>query len=144
MKLEYRKSTPARAQTWFAQFPPRQAQQLLDQLSKWHAEISEASVLGTDRDRDLWQIATEPDAKTWHRAQQHRNQPNTMLSVLAGAIEKLRSGYDLTEKQLDHVQKISAVMHHYGAPRLEITEAKSQQHRGHSLQDLRDQLFYYG
>lgn len=144
MKLEYRKSTPTGARTWFAQFPPRQHQQLLAQLSLWWAEISEASVQGTDRDRDLWQIATEPDAKTWHRAQQHRNQPNTMLSVLAGAVSKLRSGNDLTEKQLDHVQKISAVMHHYGAPRLEITEARSQQHRPGSLQDLRDNLFYYG
>lgn len=144
MKLEYRQSRPPGARTWFARFPPRQHQQLLDQLIRWQSEICEASVQGTEQDRSLWSIACAADRDIWHRAQQHRNQPNTMLSVLAGAIDKLRRGGDLTEKQLGHVRDICTIMHHHGRPQVTITAATEVSGSGRGLQDLRDRLFYYG
>lgn len=140
MQLEYRKSQPPTARTWFAVFTTADSQALLQRLRSWHHEISEASTQGTDRDRELWSVATAPDSESWHRAQQHRNQANTLLSVLSGSIQKLESGGDLTAKQLDHVEKISRVMHHFGSPLITVRELTPAQPQ--TLQDLRDSLFY--
>ena len=140
MHIEYRKSQPPTARTWFAVFQPQDSQALLTRLRSWHHEISEASTQGTDRDRELWSVATTADSELWHRAQQHRNQANTLLSVLSGSIQKLAAGGDLTQKQLDHVEKISRVMHHFGSPLISIREHTPRQPQ--TMQQLRDSLFY--
>lgn len=144
MKFTYRRTHPQTSRTWFAQFPPHQHSALLTQLISWSVKISEASVLGTDQDRELWRTATDPDHKLWHRAQQHRNQPNTMLSVLAGSIDKLQRGADLTEKQLRHCENIALVMHHFGSELVEFTEVTAPVRSQSGLNDLRDNLFYCG
>lgn len=142
MKIEYRKDYPQTARTWFAKFPVSQTQPVLDRLERWQLEIAEASVQGTDRDSAIWEIATTPSKEDWHRAQQHRNQPNTMMSVLAGAISKLRSGGDLTEKQLGHVSKIAEIMHiATGCELWEFLPVDQFTKTGNTLQDLQNRLF---
>lgn len=84
--------------------------QILDQLIKWQNTICEASVQGTDLDREIWSVATTPCKDSWGRAQRHRNKINTMMSALAGAIDKLRSGGDPTEKQAENIKNIAEIM----------------------------------
>lgn len=110
MKIIYKKLTPATARCWFARFEPHTCTQILDQLHRWQAQAAEASVLGTDQDRELWRTVTQAERAVWGVSSQHGHRANTMLSVLAGAVSKLRAGHDLTEKQLTHVTRISQVM----------------------------------
>jgi len=142
MKIQYRQDQPLTAKTWFAKFPVGVSGQIQHELEAWQQMISEASVQGTEDDRELWTAAIQPEKSLWGRAQLHRNQANTMLSVLAGAIGKLRSGGDLTAKQLDHVITISQVM-------TQITKTtpwtfdkvKSFAASGRPLEDLQNRLF---
>lgn len=142
MIIEYRRSQPTTARTWFAQFRIRDRQHIQNQLEQWQLMISESSVQGTEKDRELWSVATAPDLELWHRAQRHRNQSNTMLSVLAGAVSKLRSNGDLTAKQLDHVQKICDVMAYFTqAIPIKFTLVQEFTATGDRLEDLRARLF---
>lgn len=142
MKIEYRKDQPLTAKTWFAKFPIKQQPEVLRQLTEWLLIISEASVQGTDTDRELWRDSTTPDKELWRRSQEHRNQPNTMLSVLAGAVAKLRSGGDLTEKQLANVKNIAVVMAHYtGKTAWEFQEVQEFTRTGRPLEDLQNRFF---
>ena len=142
MRIQYKQDMPLTARTWFAKFPVGVSEQIQRQLEQWQQMISEASVQGTEQDRELWSAATQAEKSLWGRAQLHRNQANTMLSVLAGAIGKLRSGGDLTAKQLDHVITITQVM-------TEITKTtpwrfdlvKSFAASGRPLEDLQNRLF---
>jgi hypothetical protein len=142
MKIEYRKDQPPTARTWFAKFPIKTTPKVLNQLTEWLLVISEASVQGTDKDRNLWRDATTPDKELWRRSQEHRNQPNTMISVLAGAISKMRGGGDLTEKQLENVKNIAVVMAHYThQTEWQFQAVDEFTKSGNSVQDLQDRLF---
>ena len=142
MQLEYRRSEPKTARTWFAVLTPRSQQQLLKHLEQCLLDIAEASVQGTDLDQKLWSAATLANTEIWHRAQQHRNQANTMVSVLAGAISKLRSGGDLTAKQLQHIKTVLDVMTLVRGDALwDFQEVKEYSQTGRTLEDLQNKLF---
>ena len=113
MKVSYtkdRKDLEKKARTWFSKFDQFTTDRVLSKCTEWHNQIAEASTLGTATDREIWQTATLPDREFWGVASRHQNAPNTLLSVLAGVIAKLRSGGDLTEKQLENLKKIAEVM----------------------------------
>ena len=142
MKIQYRKDQPLTAKTWFAKFPTKDTPKVLKQLTDWLVLIGEASVQGTENDRELWRDATTPDKELWRRSQEHRNQPNTMISVLSGAIEKLLQPGDLTEKQLENVKNIALVMAHYtNTTPWTFEEVKSFAPSGSPIQDLQNRLF---
>jgi len=143
VKIQYKRFETANATTWFAVMRKKDTDLVRQQLERWQCQISEASVQGTDIDQELWAVATTPDKEIWHRAQQHRNQPNTMISVLAGAIDKLRGGGDLTAKQLGHVIKISEIMKYFNANDSQVTFEQVDQFAlsGNAVQDLQDRLF---
>ena len=142
MKIEYRRDQPATARTWFAKFPIKTTPQVLNQLTEWLLTIAEASVQGTDLDRELWRDATTPDKELWRRSQEHRNQPNTMISVLSGAVSKMRGGGDLTEKQLANVKNIATVMAHYtGQTAWTFQEVTEFSKTGRPLEDLQNKFF---
>lgn len=126
MRITYSWDHPARSRTPFQKYHARTRDQILDQLIKWQNRIGEASTLGTDLDREIWSTATEPN-DLWGRAQRHRNQLNTMMSVMAGAIDKLRSGGDLTERQAENVVNIAEIMNTLmGTPQWEWHQLGSQ------------------
>lgn len=142
MKIEYRKDHPATARTWFAKFPIKSTPQVLNQLTEWLLAIAEASVQGTDKDRELWRDAVTPDKALWRRSQEHRNQPNTMISVLSGAVSKMRGGGDLTEKQLANVKNIATVMaYHTGQTPWTFQEVTEFTKTGRPLEDLQNKFF---
>ena len=142
MLIEYRKDQPPTAKTWFAKITPRSQAQVQAHLEQVLLDIAEASVQGSDLDQKLWQAATFSNKEIWHRAQQHRNQANTMVSVLAGAISKMRRGGDLTAKQLQHIKTVLDVMTLVrGDPVWDFQEVKEFSQTGNPIQDLQNKLF---
>jgi hypothetical protein len=143
MLIEYRKSQPPTAKTWFAKLTPNTHQQLQSHLEQLLLDIAESSVQGTKPDQKLWTAAVLADQELWHRAQQHGNQANTMVSIMAGAISKLRSGGDLTAKQLQHIETALTVFSMIrGDQAWQFVEVEQYSSTGNSLQDLRNRLFY--
>lgn len=113
MKVSYtkdRKDLERRARTWFSKFDRFTTDRVLAKSTEWMNQIAEASVQGTAKDIEIWSTAIQPDREFWGVASRHQNAANTLMSVLAGIISKLRSGGDLTEKQLDNLKKIAEVM----------------------------------
>lgn len=142
MKIEYRRDQPLTARTWFAKITPQNSQRLQRHLEQVLLDIAESSVQGTDLDKKLWEAATFSNKEIWRRAQQHRNQANTMMSVLAGAISKLRGGGDLTAKQLQHIKTVLDVLVIVrGDPEWQFVEVTEYSPTGNTLQDLQNKLF---
>lgn len=142
MQIEYRKDQPTTARTWFAKITPRSEQELLKHLERCLLDIAEASVQGTELDRKLWAAATFSNKEIWHKAQQHRNQANTLISVLAGSISKIRNGGDLTAKQLQHIKTVLDVLTIVrGDPTWDFVEVTEYTKTGDTLQDLQNRLF---
>lgn len=142
MQIEYRKDQPTTARTWFAKIAPRSEQELLKHLERCLLDIAEASVQGTELDRKLWEAATFSNKEIWHKAQQHRNQANTLISVLAGSISKIRNGGDLTAKQLQHIKTVLDVLTIVrGDPTWDFVEVTEYAKTGNTLQDLQNRLF---
>ena len=142
MLIEYRKSQPATARTWYAKIAPHKQALLLAHLEQCLLDIAESSVQGTDLDYKLWSAATTASKTVWNRAQQHRNGANTMVSVLAGAISKMRRGGDLTAKQLQHIKTVLDVMTLVrGDPVWDFQEVKEFSQTGNPIQDLQNKLF---
>jgi hypothetical protein len=142
MLIEYRRLEPTTAKTWFAKLTPRTQAQLQAHLEQVLLDIAESSVQGTDLDQQLWQAATFSNKDIWHRAQQHRNQANTMISVLAGAISKMRRGGDLTAKQFGHIKTVLDVMTLVrGDPVWRFQEVEEYSATGDRIQDLQNRLF---
>lgn len=103
--INYRRDDLRSARCGFAKISSEDREWLVDQLTHLLLEISERSNCGDD----LWQAATEPDQRLWGRGQRWGSwRPNTMLSVIAGLIEKLGRG-DLTDRQVDHCRQIIRV-----------------------------------
>ena len=108
-----RKDLQGQAKCWFAKFDRATFDQILDRCIRIQNEIGEASCQGTQSDIQLWDAATETNAKYYGRAEEHNNKPNTLLSALSGIIDKMRRNKnqnDLTEKQLDHLKNIMLVI----------------------------------
>lgn len=142
MQIEYRKDQPTTAKTWFAKITPRSELDLLRHLEQCLLDIAEASVQGSDLDKKLWEISTFANKELWHRAQQHRNQANTLISVLAGSISKIRRGGDLTAKQLQHIKTVLDVLTIVrGDPVWDFVEVTEYSTTGNTLQDLQNRLF---
>ena len=142
MLIEYRKSQPATARTWYAKIAPHKQALLLAHLEQCLLDIAESSVQGTDLDYKLWSAATTASKTVWNRAQQHRNGANTMVSVLAGAISKLRAGGDLSAKQLQHTKTVLDVMTLVrGDAVWDFVEVEEFSQTGNALQDLQNKLF---
>ena len=142
MLIEYRKHQPATARTWYARIAPHTQAGLLRHLEQCLLDIAEASVQGTDLDYKLWTAATTASKSVWNRAQQHRNGANTMVSVLAGAISKLRTGGDLSAKQLQHTKTVLDVMTLVrGDAVWDFQQVEEYSQTGNALQDLQNKLF---
>ena len=142
MLIEYRKHQPATARTWYARIAPHTQAGLLRHLEQCLLDIAEASVQGTDLDYKLWSAATTASKTVWNRAQQHRNGANTMVSVLAGAISKLRTGGDLSAKQLQHTKTVLDVMTLVrGDAVWDFQQVEEYSQTGNALQDLQNKLF---
>ena len=142
MLIEYRKSQPATARTWYAKIAPHKQALLLAHLEQCLLDIAESSVQGTDLDYKLWSAATTASKTVWNRAQQHRNGANTMVSVLAGAISKLRTGGDLSAKQLQHTKTVLDVMTLVrGDAVWDFQQVEEFSQTGNALQDLQNKLF---
>jgi len=142
MLIEYRKSQPATARTWYAKIAPHKQALLLAHLEQCLLDCAEASVQGTDLDYKLWSAATTASKTVWNRAQQHRNGANTMVSVLAGAISKLRSGGDLSAKQLQHTKTVLDVMTLVrGDAVWDFQQVEEYSQTGNRIQDLQNKLF---
>jgi hypothetical protein len=142
MLIEYRKSQPATARTWYAKIAPHKQALLLAHLEQCLLDIAESSVQGTDLDYKLWSAATTASKTVWNRAQQHRNGANTMVSVLAGAISKLREGGDLSAKQLQHTKTVLDVMTLVrGDAVWDFQQVEEFSQTGNALQDLQNKLF---
>lgn len=142
MQIEYRKEQPTTARTWFAKIAPKSELELLRHLEGCLLDIAEASVQGTELDRKLWEAATFSNREIWHKAQQHRNQANTLISVLAGSISKIRNGGDLTAKQLQHIKTVLDVLTIVrGDPAWDFVEVTEYTKTGNTLQDLQNRLF---
>ena len=121
---------------------PQDRDSLQRHLEQVLLDLSEASTQGTELDQRLWSVATYQDREAWRRSQRHRNRPNTLLSVLAGSIAKLRSGGDLTEKQLDNVKNILEILATVrGDQAWQFREVQEFAPTGNSLEDLRTRLF---
>lgn len=142
MLIEYRREHPPTSKTWFAKITPRAQAQLQAHLEQILLDIAEASVQGTELDQKLWEAATFSNKELWHRAQQHRNQANTLISVLAGSISKMRKGGDLTAKQLQHIKTVLDVLTLVrGDPEWNFQEVKEYSSTGRTLEDLQNRLF---
>lgn len=142
MLIEYRKHQPATARTWYARIAPHTQAGLLQHLEQCLLDIAEASVQGTDLDYKLWSAATTASKTVWNRAQQHRNGANTMVSVLAGAISKLRTGGDLSAKQLQHTKTVLDVMTLVRGDAVWLfQQVEEYSQTGNALQDLQNKLF---
>ena len=109
-RIEYRQHLPLRARTWYARFRPSDLAWLEDHLSLLLCDIAEASVCGTLQDQRLWSVATCADHQLWSRSLQHGSASNTLQSVLSGCVRKLRSGSDLSARQLGYIEQILAIM----------------------------------
>lgn len=142
MLIEYRREHPPTAKTWFAKITPKSQAQLQAHLEQVLLDIAEASVQGTELDQKLWEAATFSNKEIWHRAQQHRNQANTLISVLAGSISKMRKGGDLTAKQLQHIKTVLDVLTLVrGDPEWNFQEVTEYSSTGRTLEDLQNRLF---
>ena len=142
MIIDYRKHEPASARTWYARIAPHTQDLLQRHLEQCLLDCAEASVQGTDLDRKLWTAATTASKTIWNRAQQHRNGANTMISVLAGAISKLRTGHDLSAKQLQHTKTVLDVMTLVrGDAVWDFQQVEEYSQTGNALQDLQNKLF---
>jgi hypothetical protein len=65
-----------------------------------------------------------------------------MVSVLAGAISKMRRGGDLTAKQLQHIKTVLDVMTLIRGDELwDFQEVKEYTATGRTLEDLQNKLF---
>jgi hypothetical protein len=142
MLIEYRREHPPTSRTWFAKITPKNQALLQAHLEQVLLDIAEASVQGTELDQKLWAAATFSNKEIWNRAQQHRNQANTLISVLAGSISKIRNGGDLTAKQLQHIKTVLDVLTLVrGDPVWDFQEVKEYSQTGNTLQDLQNRLF---
>lgn len=117
MEITYDWFETANARCRFARMTAEDRAWLREHLVTLMMEIAESSVKGTEEDRVLWSVCTEQDRELWGRAQRHKMAHNNMLSVMAGAVAKLRGGGDLTERQFTQVKLALEVL-----TRLKITE----------------------
>lgn len=143
-KIKYHVDSDKKANTWFAKVPRSTQQVLRSELEKLLNEICEHAVLNDT----VWQTATEIDGKFWGKGRYFGSWTGSnMISVLAGAIKKLREG-DLTAKQVDHVNRIFEVVKEFnrnGLLRVEIQEFELEaidSEEQTPMERLRGQLFY--
>lgn len=142
-KIIYHRDTTKKALTWFAKISPRDTERLSRALMDIMLEITEHSTM----DNAVWHAATGLDREFWGKGRKFGQwQPNNMISVLSGAIKKLREG-DLTEKQVRWVNNIFTVVAELQTQQLlrtpaPIPEYQLEHAQGNSRQDkLRQQLF---
>lgn len=137
---EVRWLKPKTAKTSFAGFRRGEVENLhryIQDLQNWICEHS------ANANSIVWTTATEKHA-VWGRSDGRSGaHKNTMLSVLAGANDKLLRGADLTEKQLEHVTNAISVAHeldnHWPQVTFNIVESFSK--TGNAVQDLQNSLF---
>lgn len=119
MKITYARDDQRKARCWFAKISPRDRDLIQHSLESAILEISEHST----QNNLVWQTAETTDRKFWGQGRYFGHYcANTMLSVLAGSIKKLRSGGDLTEKQVVTVNKLFAVIEEMQAQQLLRTQ----------------------
>lgn len=143
MKIKYTRDDTKNADTWFAKITKTECQILRTQLEELMSEITEHSVL----DDEVWKTATQVDREFFGRGRYFGSWTgNTMISVLGGAIKKLRSG-DLTEKQVTWVNRVFEVadaMQQQGLLRTRITPCVLEEIDPQSqtpVERLRNRLF---
>lgn len=142
MHIIYRKDYPTTARTWFAKMTRPDREQLERRLTDLLVYLGEKSI---NPQVEPWLSASERAKSIWGWSS-YESKPNNLISVLAGAIDKLRRGGDLTDRQLEHCEKIGAVMDQLGDARHQFTaitfEAAEQlPSTGNAMQDLREKLF---
>ncbi len=142
-KIEYRRDLTKNARTGFAKISQADTGRLKTALEDLLTEITEHSV----SDDEIWRAAGQKDQKLWGRGQwMGQWQPNTLISVLGGAIKKLRDG-DLTDKQVQHVNNIMQVVVAFNLtglmrvkiPEYQLVEALKEER---AVKRLQDKLFY--
>lgn len=142
-KIQYRRDDTKNARTGFAILTQSDRLRLKTALEDLLTEITEHSV----SDDDIWRAAVQKDQKLWGRGQwMGQWQPNTMISVLGGAIKKLRDG-DLSDKQVQHVNhimQVAAEFNRMAAMRVKIPEYQLVQNtqQENAVKSLQDKLFY--
>jgi hypothetical protein len=142
MHIIYRKDYPTTAKTWFAKMTRQDREQLERRLIDLLVYLGEKSI---NPNSDPWVSVSERSKSIWGWSS-YESKPNNLVSVLAGAIDKLRRGGDLTDRQLEHVEKIGAVLDQLGDTRHTFTpitfeESDALPSSGNALEDLRQKLF---
>lgn len=146
MKISYTKDTGKNATVaYFAKITASDRSLITHNLVTLLTEITEHSVL----DDAAWHTARQKDQKFWGRGRYFGTwQPNTMISVLGGIIDKLVvKGGDLTDRQVTHVNRLFEVadeMQQQGLLRKPVTiiELESREAARQGVSALRDRLFH--
>lgn len=141
--MKYIKDDGKNADTWFAKITKTETQILRSQLEELLAEICEHSVM----DDQVWRTATSVDRDFFGRGRYFGSWTgNTMISVLSGAIKKLREG-DLTEKQVlwvNRIFEVAEVMQQQGLLRIKVSKIvleEDQPSQPTPMEQLRKRLF---
>ena len=142
MLIQYRKIQPRTSRTWFAKLKVKDAQKLQNQLTEFLLYLSEKCIKPRE---EPWISVSECSRKHWGYSE-YEGHANNLVSVLGGAIKKLRSGGDLTEKQLLWVSKICHLMPELGDSRrrfeyIQFELVEQFEPTGHPLVDLQSALF---
>lgn len=103
-KIYYTRDTgKSGRQEYFAKISQADRDFYIKNLSRAIRDINEHS---TVPDSELWQTVTTVD-RYWGKGQRFEKwRPQTMLSVMAGLLEKLQEGGDFTEKQVANSERV--------------------------------------
>jgi len=97
---------PPTSRTRYYRISPEDSQWLCDHILALLVHASERSCQG---DRDPWLAMVTPDRSLWGTSRLYPGD-NTMLSVLSGLYQRLSRGLDLSQKQLDMINRIGSVV----------------------------------
>ena len=143
MRIEYRRDGTKQARTGFAKITARETEFLKSTLQRLLCEICEHAAINDK----VWQTAQQPDQEFWGRGRYFGSWlPATMISVLAGSIDKLGRG-DLTDAQVEQVNKIFQVVKEFNSQDLlrvkipEITLESRDTDTLTPMEELRNRLF---
>jgi hypothetical protein len=142
MVIPYKRNHPRTSKTWFAMIRAQDRAALLSIMTDFLVYLTEKSL---HPNQEPWLAVSTATRKIWGYSE-YQKSSNSMLSIMGGLIKKLRSGQDLTEKQLQHAINIGQLLPQLGDDnthfvQIEFQEIEQFASTGNAVQDLQNRLF---